>query len=73
MISLYDLAVHANTSTDEALRRVVTVCNSWGEEKVILTRGARPDKDTMISDGAADMVYRMTRLRICDRLPEPGE
>lgn len=73
MISLYDLAVNANTPTGEALGRVDAVCKAWGEEKVILSRGARPDKDTMISDEAAEMVYRMTRLKIWDRVPEPGE
>lgn len=44
MISLHNLAVNTNTCTSDALRRVDTVCKAWGEENVILSRGARPDE-----------------------------
>ncbi|MFE9833956.1 hypothetical protein ACFYP4_02235 [Streptomyces sp. NPDC005551] len=73
MISLYDLAVSTNTDADMALRRVDTICKAWGETEVIISRGARPDKDTMISDRASAVVHRMARLGLYDQLPEQRE
>lgn len=69
MITVHKLAIRVNTPEDAVLARVSTLCKEWGEDEVIVYAGGNGSKTTELTNRAAEMIERMTRLGLTDRLP----